>query len=268
MSQETPIPRYYQITHSLEQRLHDNQYPVGEKFLSEKELGLSFGVSRITARRALGELEKKGLVTRHRGKGTYVAMRSQAPEFPKFTGSLDQLFMIGKSAVVKEATVEQVVAPRKISLALQLEDPNMYVTRIQRLLFLHGAPHTYHQNFYPQSIGKQIQRQDVFKYPLFELLERKFRTPVVEVHQIIEAAVADTEIADRLEVPFGSPLLYVERTLLTKKGVPVGFAQAYYRGDGYRLSVTLVRKDGDSSKSWRPSTNPEVAGLRQSRAKT
>ena len=250
MSHATPIPRYYQITHSLEQRLHDNQYPVGEKFLSEKELGLSFGVSRITARRALRELEKKGLVTRHRGKGTYVAMRSQAPEFPKFTGSLDQLFMIGKSAVVKEATVEQVVASPKLKAALQLTESDLFVTRVERVFLLHGRPYVYHQNFYPLSIGRKIQRRDLLKYPLLAILEKRLHIPVIEVRQVIEAAVADTEVAERLEVSFGSPLLYVERIWLAEQGTPVGFTQAYYRGDGYRLSVTLVKGEGNSAKSW------------------
>jgi len=252
MAPETPIPRYYQIVHSLEQRLHNNHYVPGERFLSEKELELSFGVSRITARRALGELERKGLVTRHRGKGTYVGTSPQAAQFPKFTGSLDQLFMIGKSAVVKEAYVEQVVASPKVKAALQLTESDLSVTRVERVLLLNGKPYAYHHNFYPEWIGRHIQRQDVLAYPLLELLERKFHAPVIiEIQQFIEAAVADTDIAGRLEVSFGSPLLYVERTLLTEKKRAVGFVQAYYRGDGYRLSVTLVRKDGDSSKGWR-----------------
>jgi len=59
MDSTNPVPRYYQIVHSLEQRLHNNHYPPGGRFLSEKELEISFGVSRITARRALEELGKK-----------------------------------------------------------------------------------------------------------------------------------------------------------------------------------------------------------------
>jgi DNA-binding GntR family transcriptional regulator len=91
------------------------------------------------------------------------------------------------------------------------------------------------------------------KYPLLGILEKKLHIPVIEVRQVIEAAVADTEVAKQLEVSFGSPLLYVERTLLGEKGTPVGFTQAHYRGDGYRLSVTLVKGDGNIAKSWRSS---------------
>lgn len=39
---------------------------------SENQLAATFGVSRMTARKALVELEAEGLVERIRGKGTYV----------------------------------------------------------------------------------------------------------------------------------------------------------------------------------------------------
>jgi len=219
---------------------------------------LTFDVSRITARRALEEMERNGFVTRLRGKGTYVARQPETPGFPKFTGALDQLFMVGKAAVVKEANVEQVPPPSNVRTALQLGGSDTTVTRIQRVLLLNGKPHTYHQNFYPQSIGRKIKKEDVLRHSLLELLEKRFAKPIIEVHQIIEATVADTELADRLEISFGSPVLYVARTLLGQKGAPIGFTQAYYRGDSYRLSVTLVRKGMNRSKSWRSSAYEKI----------
>lgn len=214
---------------------------------------MTFGVSRITARRALEEMVKRGLVTRHQGKGTYVATNFERPNFPKFTGLIDSLFMIGRGGVVKEVSIEEVLAPPKVRVALRLKGSDVPTTRIQRVLVLHGRPHAYHQNFYPVLIGRKIRKPELFKYPVLEILENRLHIPVIEVRQVIEAAVADTEVAEQLEVSFGSPLLYVERTLLGEKGTPVGFTQAYYRGDGYRLSVTLVKGDGNIAKGWRSS---------------
>ena len=42
------------------------------KLPPENELAKQFGVSRITIRRALGELEREGLVLREQGRGTFV----------------------------------------------------------------------------------------------------------------------------------------------------------------------------------------------------
>ncbi len=253
MKREIPVPRYYQIVHQLEKFIQENDCAPGEKLPSENDLVTTYGVSRITARRALEEMERTGLVTKQRGKGTYVAKRPKQPDLPRFTGSIDGLFMIGAGGTVKLASVEEVIAPPKVKAALQLDDPDTTVTRIHRVLLLHGKPYASHQNFYPLSIGSRIDRRDVLKHALFDILEKKLHIPVLQVSHVIEAALADTEIAEQLEVSFGSPLLYVERTLLGEKATPIGFTQAYYRGDGYRLSVTLVKEHDKVTKRWRSS---------------
>jgi len=252
MQREMPVPRYYQIFHQLEKSIQENTYAPGDKLPSEKELQLTFDVSRITARRALEEMERNGFVTRRQGKGTYVAKQPEGPKLAKFTGSIDQLFMVGQAAAVTEADVEQMPAPHKVKIALKLDGSDTSVTRIRRVLSLGGKPHTFHQNFYLQAIGKKIERQDVSAYPLLELVERIIGKPIIEVRQVVEATVADSDLANRLAVSFGSPLLYFERTIFAERGTPIGFAQAYYRGDSYRMSVTLVRKGKSSSKGWHP----------------
>jgi len=256
MNREIPVPRYYQIVHQLEKFIQENDCGPGEKLPSEKELEVTFGVSRITARRALEQMERRGLITKRRGKGTYVAKRWEKSDFPKFTGSIDGLFMIGRGGVVKEATMEEVPATQRIKEVLGLPDPTASVVRIQRVLLLHGQPYAYHQNFYPTWIGEKIRREDLYEYPLLEILEKKLHMPVLKVDQVIEATLADTEIANSLGISFGAPLLYVERTLTGKKEMPVGFTQTYYRGDGYCLSVTLVRTDMRGLKGWRPPAPP------------
>jgi GntR family transcriptional regulator len=248
---EIPVPRYYQIVHQLQKFIQENSFGPGEKLPSEKDLQLTFSVSRITARRALEEMERSGLVVKRRGKGTYVAKELEQPKFPKFTGSIDDLFMIGRGGVVKEAAKDEVVATSRIKEVLRLTEQPSSVIRIQRVLLLHDRPYAYHRNFYPTSIGNAIKREDLFKYPLLEILEKKLHIPVLKVDQVIEATLADTETADRLGISFGSPLFYVERTQYGQKGIPVGFTQAYYRGDGYRLSVTLVKTDVRGLKKWR-----------------
>ncbi|PJI51733.1 hypothetical protein CTI14_54570, partial [Methylobacterium radiotolerans] len=47
--------------------------PPDEKLPSEPELCERFGVSRITVRRAVADLEGLGIVRRQQGRGTFVA---------------------------------------------------------------------------------------------------------------------------------------------------------------------------------------------------
>jgi diguanylate cyclase len=62
-----------QIYESLHERISSGQLSPGARLPSQRELGETFSVSQMTARRALAELESDGLVTRRPGSGWYVS---------------------------------------------------------------------------------------------------------------------------------------------------------------------------------------------------
>lgn len=64
---------YEQVYDSLKQDILSEKYRVGDRIPSEKELSDTFGVSRITSKKALEKLRKEGYVYSQRGKGTFVA---------------------------------------------------------------------------------------------------------------------------------------------------------------------------------------------------
>ncbi len=65
-------PKYDQIVHWVKERVHRAELLPGDRLESENELARVFGVSRQTARQAVGILENEGLVLRRRGSGTYI----------------------------------------------------------------------------------------------------------------------------------------------------------------------------------------------------
>lgn len=64
-------PLFQQIVDSLLADFRDGRVQTGERLPSENELSRLFGVSRITAKKALDELAHAGFVERVRGKGTF-----------------------------------------------------------------------------------------------------------------------------------------------------------------------------------------------------
>src|SRR5665213_819029 len=66
-------PLYMQITDMLRTRILDGTYQPNQQMLSESEMMESFGVSRITVRQALSNLQSEGLIFRIPGKGTFVS---------------------------------------------------------------------------------------------------------------------------------------------------------------------------------------------------
>lgn len=68
--------KYRQVIDWVRENIENGTLREGDKLLSENELSAHFGLSRQTIRRALGELEDLGMVTRMQGSGTYIGAAS------------------------------------------------------------------------------------------------------------------------------------------------------------------------------------------------
>jgi DNA-binding GntR family transcriptional regulator len=62
---------YHQILLELTDRIESGEIGVGDRLPSEADLVAEFGVSRTTARRALDELRRQGLVRWEPGRGRF-----------------------------------------------------------------------------------------------------------------------------------------------------------------------------------------------------
>ncbi len=71
------VPLYYQVMDALEEDIKKGKYTFSQALPSEHDLCKRYKISRITAIRALKELEKKGRIVRIHGKGSFL---SQPPE--------------------------------------------------------------------------------------------------------------------------------------------------------------------------------------------
>lgn len=72
-------PKYRMIKKALLEEVRQGDYLPGHSFITEREVCRNFGVSRITAIRALNDLVDEGVLVRKQGKGTFVA---GPPELP------------------------------------------------------------------------------------------------------------------------------------------------------------------------------------------
>ena len=73
MSDIVKIPRFLLIKQYIENHITSGSWPVGTRVPSENDLAVSFSVSRMTARRALKELDDQGFLNRAPGRGSFVA---------------------------------------------------------------------------------------------------------------------------------------------------------------------------------------------------
>ena len=74
MSSVAPVAaKHRHVFEVVRNRIQSGDYQPGDRIPSEAHLIEEFGVSRPTVARALQELQRRGLVHRRRGAGTYVS---------------------------------------------------------------------------------------------------------------------------------------------------------------------------------------------------
>ena len=72
---QSDVPIYYQLYSFLKELILNGDYKPGQCVPSESEMMAQYGVSRVTVRRAIADLEQDGLLKRYRGKGSVVLER-------------------------------------------------------------------------------------------------------------------------------------------------------------------------------------------------
>src|SRR5574338_18604 len=67
------LPAYLQIEEELASQIEQGTLAAQERLLPERDLAARLGVSRMTLRQALGRLERRSLIARVQGRGTFVS---------------------------------------------------------------------------------------------------------------------------------------------------------------------------------------------------
>ena len=80
---EGKLPKYRLIVESIRRSITSGQYRDGARLPSEAELVRRFGVSRMTAVKAMQQLQREGLLVRRTGSGTY-ASGTESAQTPAF----------------------------------------------------------------------------------------------------------------------------------------------------------------------------------------
>lgn len=231
------IPYYYQIANLLRGKIESGELFAGMKLPKELDLSKHFGVSRVTLRQALAILEKEGLVTRERRKGTFVNHGGVRSKMIQLTGVVWEEDAGGENMQV--ISTEDVEATTRLKEFFGLGDGEK-LSRVERLRMVEETPLCYVMNYLPRKIAKDIPQEDIRTRSMLHILKSRLNIPLGKIQQTFEARIAESDVADHLSIGVLAPVLYVETFVRSKSGEPVEFSQIYYRGDQHRYRVELV----------------------------
>jgi GntR family transcriptional regulator len=233
----------------LRDRILSGALGFSAKLPTENKLAEYYAVSRVTVRRALGELARERLIERRRSAGTRVIHRP-APSTADITGVLANLAEMGRRTTVKLLSFDYVPAEGAVAQALGVGADQM-LQRSVRVRAVDGVPFSYLTTHVPESVAVTFTRQELASRPLLELLERA-GVQVEHARQRISAGLATPDVAEALEVRTGSPLIELIRVVRDQSGRAVEHLHALYRPDRYAFEMDLVRSGAADIRSWLP----------------
>src|ERR1041385_5112235 len=124
------VAAYKRIQTAILDRIEGGDLRPGDSVNSERELAKLHSVSLMTARHALTELERDGIVIRRQGAGTFVA--PPKIHFNKLIGFTEQMAARSLSASSKTLSAKVVNGQLDIASRLNLP-PSAPLVRIERL---------------------------------------------------------------------------------------------------------------------------------------
>lgn len=232
-------PLHVTIAEQLAAAIASGALVPGERLPPERHLAESLGVSRMTVRQALGDLERDGLLRRVVGRagGTFVCEpgAAAAGAAASSVGISAQLRRQGGGSSVEPISAEIEPAGKRIAAALDLKRSDRVVV-ITRLRLAGGKPLAVERSTLPARLFSDIEDMDL-SGSLYDLMDVGFDLRPVRAVERLELGEARPSDARALGVRREAPLLLVERIGYAADGTPVEFARDRFRADRTRLEL-------------------------------
>ena len=165
LDHSSPVPLYYQFKQWLSSCIFSGELAPGNRLPDELELCERLGVSRGVVRQALTELCYEGLISRQRGRGTFVSAPKTAEGLISGLGGLaDDAALRGQKVQSRVLVLRE--APVTESVAKQAQPrPGEPVVELERVRRLDGEPHVLAMTYLPAAMvpGLAAARPERFR---------------------------------------------------------------------------------------------------------
>jgi GntR family transcriptional regulator len=225
----------------LQQQILRGALADGEQLPTQEALCQQYGVSRITVRRALADLQAAGLIRNEQGVGSFVTRASAGLKPPPTLGFVDALRQVVEQTKVRVLELEMARCPAHIAAALQVDadSPAVHVVRTRSrknvtLMLLEA--------WLPPKFEAIVTRSALAQQPLFNLISND-GADVGRVIQEVNAEIADPFTASVLGIELNSAVLRIDRLVHDRRQKPIQFLTNRSTPQHSRLLMNIAGKD-------------------------
>jgi GntR family transcriptional regulator len=235
-----PVPLYQQLSDLLREEIRRGRYGPLDRLPSEHELVRDYAISRITARQALVELERAGLVFRRQGRGSFVARPAVVQRLSRLTGLAEAMSGQGLSSASRVLRTSTVRAGSAVAGRLGIET-GAPIFEVRRIRMVDAVAVSFDVSWFPLELGRRLAQEDLEGRDIFWLLENVCGVALGAADCEIGAVAAEGDVALQLGVPSGTPLVFIDRLTYDANDRPVDYEHLSVRADRFRYGLRLER---------------------------
>jgi GntR family histidine utilization transcriptional repressor len=232
------VPRYQAIKDYLLERMQNGVYPVHQQIPPEEQLARDFGVSRMTANKAIRDLVQEGYLIRQAGLGTFVTDRKAESSLHEVLNIASEVRARGHAYSNQVLRCEAIAADDEVALQLGVR----LGSQVFHTLLVHrenDIPIQLEERFVnPRWVPEYLQTDFSLHTPNEVLVAS---CPISDVEHVVEAVLADEQSASWLEIdPAAACLSMIRRTWSDEH--LISYARLTHPGDRYKLRSSLNRR--------------------------
>lgn len=232
-------PIYKHVKMDILEKINIGKYKSGDKIPSERELGKIYNVSRMTARQAINELVKDGMVYREKGRGTFIS----SPQFfqnnvKSFTETLKEQGYTPSTRILEFSVVHNL---KEISSKMDYDITDKFY-KIKRLRLGNEVPIALETVYLPCDKCKDLKNYNMSK-SLYRILEENYGYVVENVSCQIDACISNKILMDIFEISKPVALLKVSGITFITSGTKLFYEESYYRPDIYKYQVNIYKRE-------------------------
>jgi GntR family transcriptional regulator len=237
IDREAKEPLHHQVSRALREYVQASLKP-NDTIPTEPELESSFGVSRATIRRAVGDLVDEGLLARRQGAGTFVRGPQVTYEPAKIASWSETIEAMGSVPRTSTTRMQLITGPEWVRERLNLE-PDELMLWLWRLRLAGDQPMSIMINYLPARLVPGFVERGLGQESLYVELREVYGFGPARAEDEVEAKIATDDEAVLLNITPGSSILEVCRTAFLADETPCEVGLARSRADRYRYRATF-----------------------------
>ncbi len=238
------VPIYAQLRDIIQADIKKKRIRPNEKIPSENMLAKEYGISRMTVRHAIRELQNKGWIFTKHGKGSFASSLTNTQMLVKLDGFSTEMIKLGYTVHSKLIEAKKAWFSNETMDAysgLQEEKQNPLIV-IRRIRYLEGKPFAIENSYLPFLIGRNLLIKTFDeKFSIYRYLEEEHGISFSCADHVIEPKRASPHDAALLGIKSGTPVLFISGVTFSESGEPVEYIKGIYLGDRYKLKVSIKK---------------------------